>query len=198
MEPLLLRALACAASLASLSGCELTRQLAGGGASVVVDDAQGISVGNQVRVHGVQVGRVTAVTLEPAGARLALELGDVALRSDACAMVRTQGLVGEVYVHVQRGEADTPWEGGELRACPSATLEGAAGESLSELAGLLGDLRRYVGALERGEQALCTVRVAEPGADTSAASASETGSDSGAASASETGSGLGAEVPPVP
>jgi hypothetical protein len=186
----LARALACAAALLSLPACgELTRQLTGGGASVVVDDAQGIAIGNQVRVHGVQVGRVTAVTLEPAGARLALELSGVELKSDACAAVRTQGLVGEVYVHVQPGEAETPWEGGELAACPSASLESAAGESLSEVVALLGDLRRYVGALERGERVLCTVPgAASTASDTGAGSGSDTGSDTDTDTDSDTDS----------
>jgi hypothetical protein len=193
----LARALACAASLVSLPACgELTRQITGGGASVLVDDAQGIQIGNQVRVHGVQVGRVTAVTLEPEGARLAIELEGAELRSDACAGVRAQGLVGEVYVHVEPGGAESPWEGGELAACQRPTIEDATTESLAELAGLVTDLRTYVSQLQSGERALCTVSAAAPtlgsGSGPAAASASGAGTGTDTGSGADTGTDTGA------
>jgi ABC-type transporter Mla subunit MlaD len=141
-------------SLLGLIGCtEIAAQLGGGSSHVVVDDAHGIAIGNQVRVHGVNVGRVTEVGLEPEGARIAFEISARdALHPDACGSVRRDGLAGEAYLHIEAGTAEGEWEG-PLRACETPGVDA----TIALTAGLLEDLRSYVGSLERGERALCTV-----------------------------------------
>lgn len=147
------------ASLLSLAGCgEIAAQLGGGSSHVVVDDAHGIAIGNQVRVHGVNVGRVTEIGLEPEGARIAFEMSArEALHPDACGSVRRDGLAGEAYLHIEAGTGEGAWEG-PLRACETPGVEA----TIALTAGLLEELRGYVGSLERGERSLCTVNVAAP------------------------------------
>jgi hypothetical protein len=124
----------------------------------VVDDAHGIAIGNQVRVHGVNVGRVTEIGLEPEGARIAFEISARdALHPDACGSVRRDGLAGEAYLHIDAGSGEGAWEG-PLRACETPGVDA----TIALTAGLLEDLRSYVGSLERGERALCTVNAAPP------------------------------------
>lgn len=149
--------------LVALAGCdEIATRLGGGPLAVVVSDARGVSSGDQVRVHGVNVGRVSAVALVDEGARIELELtAPVVLHADACGSVRSEGLVGEAYVHVEPGEAEAPLEG-SLPGCVEPSLESATAESLAELGGLITDLRRYVASLETGERALCTVAPTAP------------------------------------
>jgi ABC-type transporter Mla subunit MlaD len=127
-----------------LGGCgEIAARLGSGSSHVVVDDAHGIAVGNQVRVHGVNIGRITEIGLEPAGARISFELGSTeALHPDACGAVRREGLVGEAYLHIEAGTAEGAWQG-PLRACETPSLEA----TIALTAGLLDDLRSYVGRL---------------------------------------------------
>lgn len=150
-------------SLLSLAGCtEIAAQLGGGSSHVVVDDAHGIAIGNQVRVHGVNVGRVTEIGLEPEGARIAFEItAPDALHPDACGSVRRDGLAGEAYLHIEAGTAEGEWQA-PLRACETPGVEA----TIALTAGLLEDLRAYVGSLERGERALCTVSAAPPATPT--------------------------------
>lgn len=147
------------ASLLSLAGCgEIAAQLGGGASYVVVDDAHGIAIGNQVRVHGVNVGRVSEISLEPEGAHIAFELSAPdALHPDACGSVRREGLAGEAYLHIDAGRQDGTWEG-PLRACEAPGVEA----TIALTAGLIEDLRGYVASLERGERSLCTVSQAAP------------------------------------
>jgi len=162
--------------LLALGGCdEIATRLGGGPLAVVVGDARGLSSGDQVRVHGVNVGRVSAVSVVDEGARIEVEITtDVALHTDACGAVRAEGLVGEAYLHIDPGEAEALLEG-PLTGCQEPSLESATAESLAEVAGLIEDLRRYVGALERGERALCTVP--SPTAGATPASATPTPSE---------------------
>lgn len=151
--------------VALASGCStLTQTFTGGGISALVDDARGIATGGQVRVHGVMVGRVTEVTLEPEGARIAIDgLPDtVALKSDACAVVRTHLVANETFLEIQPGHAESALEGTSLPACSATTLEQAGTESIAELTGLVRELRAYVARLESGERPLCTVTTAAP------------------------------------
>lgn len=150
-----------ALSLLSLAGCgEIAAQLGGGSSHVVVDDAHGIAIGNQVRVHGVNVGRVSEISLEPEGARIAFEISSPeALHPDACGAVRREGLAGEAYLHIEAGSGEGAWEG-PLRACETPGVEA----TIALTAGLLEDLRGYVASLERGERSLCTVNEPVPAA----------------------------------
>lgn len=145
-------------ALLGLGGCEtITSQFGGGPSFVVLEDAHGIAIGNQVRVHGVNVGRVTEVSVVPEGARVVFDLSAAdALRSDACASVRREGLMGEAFLHVEAGHAEAPWAP-PLAACEETSID----QTLTSAAALLGELRLYVAALERGERTLCHVERAD-------------------------------------
>lgn len=160
----------------ALTGCDqIATQLGVGPAFVVVDDAHGIQIGDPVRVHGVTLGRVTEVSVVPSdangagGARLAFELANrEVLHADACGEVRREGVNGEAYVHLDPGHAEAPWEG-TFTACETTSMD----ETMLEAAALLADLRRYVGALERGERTLCTMPAPAPAPNSAPAPAPE-------------------------
>jgi phospholipid/cholesterol/gamma-HCH transport system substrate-binding protein len=70
-----------------------------------------------VKIAGVEVGRVKAITLEDHKARLALLIRpDVKVRSDFTAVLRSTGLLGEKYLELAPSTTATPYveEGGEI------------------------------------------------------------------------------------
>jgi hypothetical protein len=164
------RTLCLLASMLALGGCDqIATQLGVGPSFVVVDDAHGIQIGNPVRLHGVTVGRVTEVGLVPEGARIAFELANrEVLHADACGHVRREGLDGDAYVHLDTGRSEEPWQG-SFTECESASMD----EATIEAAGLLEDLRRYVGALERGDRTLCALETPTAAATPAVAPAPE-------------------------
>lgn len=171
MQPHVFGRLPCAQALsfflliAGATGCEtITQQFGSGGVSVLVDDALGIAVGGPVRVHGVNVGRVTEVSLEAEGARIVIDgLPDVVeLRSDACGVVRTRGLANDMYLEIDPGHASEPLGGTRLTACARPSIEQAGAESIEEVTGLVQELRAYVAQLESGARPLCSVTQAAP------------------------------------
>lgn len=80
--------------------------------------AQGVAVGSDVRLAGVRVGQVSALTLDPANfrARTVMRLDDgVAIPEDSSAVIASDGLMGGAYVEIMPGGAleDLP-PGGEI------------------------------------------------------------------------------------
>lgn len=71
-------------------------------------NVNGIDKGTDVRVAGVKVGRVSAVTLDPqsfmAEARLSLP-GTIRLPVDSAALIQSDGLLGGSYIELQPGGA---------------------------------------------------------------------------------------------
>lgn len=69
-------------------------------------DVDGIKVGTEVRLAGVEIGRVSAVALNPqtfmADARLRLP-DDVVLPQDSAAIIQSDGLLGGAYIQIQPG-----------------------------------------------------------------------------------------------
>lgn len=69
-------------------------------------DVDGVSVGTEVRLAGVRVGRVSGVSLNPdtymADARLTIP-DNIALPSDSAALIQTDGLLGGAYIQIQPG-----------------------------------------------------------------------------------------------
>lgn len=81
-------------------------------------NVDGIDVGTDVRVAGVKVGRVSAVTLDPktylAEARLRIPT-EIQLSSDSAALIQSDGLLGGSYIElVPGGAADTLAPGAEI------------------------------------------------------------------------------------
>lgn len=74
----------------------------------------GLSVGGEVRVSGVKVGAVSAITLDPKTYRAEVRMtlrGDLQLPEDSSAKIASDGLLGGAYVSIEPG--------GETRVIPA-------------------------------------------------------------------------------
>lgn len=70
--------------------------------SADLKDAAGLQSGNEVRVAGVKVGKVTGITLEPDAARIAMEIeSDVSLPRETNLEVKLKTLLGQKFVDLQ-------------------------------------------------------------------------------------------------
>jgi phospholipid/cholesterol/gamma-HCH transport system substrate-binding protein len=83
------------------------------GKTIVVAEFRDVSpilVGNDVKVTGVQVGKVADINLVDGVAKLVLELDQTAmpLHADAAATVRPVSLLGERFVDLNPGSSDAP------------------------------------------------------------------------------------------
>jgi phospholipid/cholesterol/gamma-HCH transport system substrate-binding protein len=78
--------------------------------SAEFDNAEGVSVGTDVRVAGVKVGSVIGFTLNPENfqANVVMELDPkVQLTEDAIAKVTAEGLLGSKFIALEQGGAET-------------------------------------------------------------------------------------------
>jgi phospholipid/cholesterol/gamma-HCH transport system substrate-binding protein len=70
--------------------------------SADVRDAAGVQAGNEIRVAGVRVGRVTGVTLGPFAARIEMEIqDDIRLPSETKLEVKLKTLLGQKFIDLQ-------------------------------------------------------------------------------------------------
>jgi phospholipid/cholesterol/gamma-HCH transport system substrate-binding protein len=76
------------------------------------ESVAGLSRDNAVKYHGVDVGRVHAISLDPERAeevRLLLEIDPgTPIREDTVATLETQGLTGLAFINLRGGSADSP------------------------------------------------------------------------------------------
>jgi phospholipid/cholesterol/gamma-HCH transport system substrate-binding protein len=74
------------------------------------DSASGLKTGASVEVAGVEVGRVSKITLDPGDgdkARVYLQIqGGVKLQDDVIAAVRTSGIIGDKFIQLKPGGSD--------------------------------------------------------------------------------------------
>ena len=98
--------------------------------TVVLRDSAGITVGDRVRLAGVNVGRIRGIELHPEEAWPVVMKFSVdkeyPLRKDASATIATSGLMGASFLQILPGSPDAPplEPGGTIRAQPSYGLEG--------------------------------------------------------------------------
>ena len=84
------------------------RLMPGGGYDLIAafPNVEGIETGSEIRMAGVPVGRVTAISLNPetylAEAKLRLRDG-VVLPTDSAAVIQSDGLLGGAYLELQAG-----------------------------------------------------------------------------------------------
>lgn len=85
-------------------------------------DVGGLKSGAEVEIAGVEVGRVTAITLKNYEAQVHIRMKeDVKLEDDTIASVRTKGLIGEKYVQLTPGGSERMIQpGGVIRDTESA------------------------------------------------------------------------------
>lgn len=102
--------------------------------SVSVPDAQGLKAGAPVRIAGVDVGTVNAVTLDGDQARIQFRLDDgVGLRSDACASIASRNLNGDMVLKLRAGSAVDSMPPGRELTCVTSGGADAITESMSQL-----------------------------------------------------------------
>lgn len=112
------------------------------------DQVAGLTVQSPVRVAGVKVGEVRAITLDNGRAKVEIELpkGFMIFR-DAQASLSSIGILGEKYIDLDQGHTVA----GELD--PALPIQSKTGVSLDELMGTLGeigkDVKGVTGALNR-------------------------------------------------
>ncbi|MDR9428739.1 MAG: outer membrane lipid asymmetry maintenance protein MlaD [Salibaculum sp.] len=79
--------------------------------------AEGVSVGTDIRMAGVSVGAVTALSLNPETyrAEAALSIDEsIAIPEDSAAVVATEGLLGGTFVEIVPGGSFTYLEEGQV------------------------------------------------------------------------------------
>jgi phospholipid/cholesterol/gamma-HCH transport system substrate-binding protein len=73
----------------------------------VFSNIGGLKVGSSVEIAGVNVGRVTSVSLDDYQAHVVLNLPkDLKIQEDAIASVKTRGLIGEKYIEITPGGSE--------------------------------------------------------------------------------------------
>ncbi|MGH6888701.1 MAG: outer membrane lipid asymmetry maintenance protein MlaD [Rhizomicrobium sp.] len=87
-------------SAGSLGGYELTARFA---------NADGISSGTDVRLHGIKIGRVSSLQLDPKSyapiVRLSIR-SDIKLPDDSSVKITSAGIMGNSYLAIQPGGSD--------------------------------------------------------------------------------------------
>ncbi len=82
----------------------------------------GLKTGSAVEIAGVEIGRVTDISLVDYEAMVTIRINPgVELQEDAIASIRTKGLIGEKYLQITPGGSEKIVEpGGKLRETESA------------------------------------------------------------------------------
>lgn len=98
------------------------------------DNISGLKAGDLVEIAGVQVGKVTGISLKDNRAQVAMHLNrGVEVDDDAIAAVKTSGIIGDKYISVALGGGEkTLGNGATLRQTQSAfVLEDAIGQLIN-------------------------------------------------------------------
>ncbi len=76
------------------------------------ESVNGLAVGDSVKFHGVDVGTVKAISLDPTDPRLVqVDIGvhkDVPVKTDTKATLKLKGLTGVVYIELEGGSPNAP------------------------------------------------------------------------------------------
>jgi phospholipid/cholesterol/gamma-HCH transport system substrate-binding protein len=83
----------------------------------IFSDIGGLQAGSSVAIAGVDVGRVSSISVEDYEARVVLSLpNDIELQEDTIASIKTRGLIGEKYLSLTPGGSENIIEpGGRIR-----------------------------------------------------------------------------------
>jgi phospholipid/cholesterol/gamma-HCH transport system substrate-binding protein len=100
------------------------------------DNISGLKIGDPAEIAGVEVGKVSAISLHDNRAQVSMRLNDgVQVDSDAIAAIRTSGLIGDKYVSIAPGSGKKILKDGDaLRQTQSAfVLEDVIGQLINNL-----------------------------------------------------------------
>ncbi len=98
------------------------------------DNISGLKTGDGVEIAGVQVGKVTGISLKDYRAHVSLRLNQgVQVDTDAIASIKTSGIIGDKYVSISLGGGEHDLaDGGVIRRTQSAfVLEDAIGQLIN-------------------------------------------------------------------
>jgi phospholipid/cholesterol/gamma-HCH transport system substrate-binding protein len=98
------------------------------------DNISGLKTGDQVEIAGVQVGKVTSISLKNERAHVSMRINDgVQVDDDAIAAIKTSGIIGDKYISIAPGPGEKMLDNGQLiRQTQSAfVLEDAIGQLIN-------------------------------------------------------------------
>jgi phospholipid/cholesterol/gamma-HCH transport system substrate-binding protein len=98
------------------------------------DNISGLKTGDQVEIAGVQVGKVTSISLKDERAHVAIRVNDgVEIDNDAIAAIKTSGIIGDKYISIAPGPGERVLQNGQtIRQTQSAfVLEDAIGQLIN-------------------------------------------------------------------
>jgi phospholipid/cholesterol/gamma-HCH transport system substrate-binding protein len=73
----------------------------------IFSDIGGLKTGSSVNIAGLEVGRVSSMTLEDYQAKVVLTIKkDIKLQEDTIASIKTRGLIGEKFLELKPGGSD--------------------------------------------------------------------------------------------
>jgi phospholipid/cholesterol/gamma-HCH transport system substrate-binding protein len=93
----------------------------------VFSNIGGLKVGSSIEIAGVNVGRVTSISLDNYQAHVVLNFPkDLKIQEDAIAAVKTRGLIGEKYIEITPGGSEEIIKpGGRIQETqPAIDIEG--------------------------------------------------------------------------
>jgi len=85
--------------------------------SAEFDNISGLKKGASIEIAGVEIGRVQKILLQEEKAVVVLSLnGNIKLREDAIASIKTKGIIGDKFIKISQGGSDKFIEaGGKIR-----------------------------------------------------------------------------------
>jgi phospholipid/cholesterol/gamma-HCH transport system substrate-binding protein len=101
---------------------------------VAFDDVSGLIKGDKVYVHGVDIGRVRTMNIEPGGVRIGLSLREaLSVHEDYKVSIQSSSMLGGRYVALDPGTASRPVlpEGSQLKGAPTVDLIHEATEAVT-------------------------------------------------------------------
>jgi phospholipid/cholesterol/gamma-HCH transport system substrate-binding protein len=103
----ILAVLAAWAIMETLGGMEMLH--GGYRASALFNTAQDLKVGDNVKMAGVEIGRVETIALDNGKARVTMKLhADAVVKTDSEAVIKFTGLMGQNFVSISFGSPDAP------------------------------------------------------------------------------------------
>jgi phospholipid/cholesterol/gamma-HCH transport system substrate-binding protein len=120
-------------------------------------NASGLEVRSNVKVAGVHVGKVEAISLERGRARVVIRLEeDVELHEGAAVEIKTEGFLGEKFLDIYPGQQDAPplKDGAVLKPVSEAADVDKLIAKLTDVAGDIENLTKPLGEMLGDEEGL--------------------------------------------
>jgi phospholipid/cholesterol/gamma-HCH transport system substrate-binding protein len=122
-----------------------------------LDDSAAVAIGSPVRLNGIDVGRISAVTLSGSNVpnrivRITMEINDEFLPSipaDSEATIAAENLLGTKYINIRKGRsAMTVMSGSELKSLDTRAFDEVVQQGYTALSSLDGILKKVDGIID--------------------------------------------------